>query len=260
MEEIEYYMEVEKSYERKFSKPRGKQSIVKLLKNGSYIDPKLEDDIVGYMIHNKEVGYVRLLGMFDISRGRLEQLRKANNLDHIKKENVKTSQFILKQQNKRKCPVCNQIKCLKTEWYEKIGGCCISCEKIRGVKKFKTRQKKQTSSLENFLNSKIRESLQRKHLENELTLELLMDIYNKQNGKCFYSGRELQITRRNLSIDSLSIDRIDSSRGYVKDNVVLCSSVANFMKQNYNLNVFLEVCKQITHKHFGNLSTDHIVS
>jgi hypothetical protein len=245
MSDLNYYMNIEKSYERKFSKPRNVQSVSKLLKKGSYIDPMMEDNVVGFMKNNKDVGYEKLIDMFKISRRRLEQLRKINNIGHIKKQNVKTSQYILKQQNKRRCPSCKQIKCLSTEWYENVGSRCISCDKIRSKEKFKKRQIKELSSLDNFLESKIRESFQRKYLKNELTLDLLLEIYNKQNGKCFYTGEYLQLARRNNSAYSLSIDRIDSNKGYVRDNIVLCSSIANFMKQNYNIKDFLKACKQI---------------
>lgn len=56
-----------------------------------------------------------------------------------------------------------------------------------------------------------------------------------RNGKS-YDGR----TNTNVSID-----RIDSSKGYTKDNIWLICSAVNFMKSNLNLEEFKQYCQAV---------------
>ena len=72
----------------------------------------------------------------------------------------------------------------------------------------------------------------------DLTQEDLEDIYQQQEGKCYYTGRE-------LSKETWSPDRIDSSLGYTKDNVVLCLWDVNRMKTNYSIEEFVNLCKLV---------------
>ena len=77
-----------------------------------------------------------------------------------------------------------------------------------------------------------------------ITLEDLLDIWNKQEGKCIYSGVELQPSKyksSNNQIYTLSIDRIDSSKGYTKDNIQFISIAMNHMKNNMTHKETLEL-------------------
>ena len=89
-----------------------------------------------------------------------------------------------------------------------------------------------------------------KKLEFNLNLHFLITMYKNQNGKCAISGIPLTrntnkaITRINNY--NISIDRIDSKKGYTKDNIHLVCSCINIMKLDHNINTFLELCKIIT--------------
>lgn len=48
-----------------------------------------------------------------------------------------------------------------------------------------------------------------------------------------------------------SIDRINSNKGYTKDNVVITLGVINLMKRDLELNEFIELCSQVAN-HFNN--------
>ena len=77
----------------------------------------------------------------------------------------------------------------------------------------------------------------------DITLDELMEIYTKQSGKCYISGRELKTEVRDL--DRISIDRIDSKKGYTKDNVGLVCSQVNLMKLDMPVELLLEYVKNI---------------
>lgn len=52
-----------------------------------------------------------------------------------------------------------------------------------------------------------------------LTFDQVVDLYNKQNGCCFYSG--IFMSTKPCSMWKVSIDRIDNDIGYIIDNIVL---------------------------------------
>ena len=77
-----------------------------------------------------------------------------------------------------------------------------------------------------------------------ITLEDLLEIWNKQEGKCIYSKVKLQPSKykqSNNQIHTLSIDRIDSSKGYTKDNIQFISIAMNHMKNNMTHEQTLEL-------------------
>ena len=47
------------------------------------------------------------------------------------------------------------------------------------------------------------------------------------------------------NIDTIGIDRIDNSIGYVIDNIASCCSQCNFMKRSYTKSEFIKKCQSI---------------
>lgn len=80
----------------------------------------------------------------------------------------------------------------------------------------------------------------------DLTIEDLETIWNAQDGKCFYTGIELTLPDNNRNkIYNASLDRTDSSRGYIKNNVHWVLKEVNIMKMDLPEGRFLELCKII---------------
>lgn len=72
-----------------------------------------------------------------------------------------------------------------------------------------------------------------------LTLEDLRDVLEGQNNKCVFTG--LEFNDENI----ISLDRIDSTKGYEKDNVQLVTIRANKMKSDMTDKEFINYCKLI---------------
>jgi hypothetical protein len=72
----------------------------------------------------------------------------------------------------------------------------------------------------------------------------IKEVYEQQNGKCYFSGESLKIFFRNCEIDEnvISIDRIDSNGGYNKNNIRIVSKRFNFFKNCKSDNVFYNEC------------------
>ncbi len=62
----------------------------------------------------------------------------------------------------------------------------------------------------------------------ELTIEDLEDIWNEQQGKCYYSGIPLSYTCNDWRT---SLERLDNTKGYIRENVVLCCLECNNIGQ-----------------------------
>ena len=84
-----------------------------------------------------------------------------------------------------------------------------------------------------------------KNIEFDITREYLNDLWEKQDGKCYYTGIDMVIVKEGKHPQHPSLDRIDSEKGYTKDNVVLCCQSINFAKHSYKIEDFLSFLKLI---------------
>ena len=86
-------------------------------------------------------------------------------------------------------------------------------------------------------------------LEFNITIEFAWELFQKQKGKCFYTGFEIELKPRNNGHMTASLDRIDSSKGYLKDNIVWVHKDVNLMKNSFTNEYFLNLCELITQNH-----------
>ena len=70
--------------------------------------------------------------------------------------------------------------------------------------------------------------------EHTITLQDLKDQWESQKGKCTYTGIDLQLYKNTKSLipyeQKASLDRIDSSLGYIKGNIEFISLPINYLK------------------------------
>jgi hypothetical protein len=103
----------------------------------------------------------------------------------------------------------------------------------------------------NFWNSHILRSAngkkgKRKPLELDITKEFVWDLFLKQERKCVFSGLILKFPERfNDKSYTASLDRIDSSKGYIKGNVQWVHKDINMMKNKLNQDYFIKLCKLV---------------
>lgn len=81
-----------------------------------------------------------------------------------------------------------------------------------------------------------------KGIKFNLTFEHLRDMFYQQKGKCFYTGEPFNFF---CKLNSPSLDRVDSDKGYVTGNIVWCRSRINFMKYNDTYEEFLVECRAV---------------
>lgn len=80
----------------------------------------------------------------------------------------------------------------------------------------------------------------------QITIEQIWDLFLRQNRKCIFTGIELKFPlSRSDTTQTASLDRINSSKGYVLDNVQWVHKDINIMKQSMNDEEFLDWIKII---------------
>lgn len=84
-------------------------------------------------------------------------------------------------------------------------------------------------------------------ITSDLTVSYLLQLYNNQNGKCFYTGDPMVFgARKGKALpNSLSLDRLDPNKGYTIGNVVWCTYLVNTMKQQMTEGQFYDKLRLI---------------
>lgn len=80
----------------------------------------------------------------------------------------------------------------------------------------------------------------------DLTYQDIKEKWQKQNGICPYTGLKMTLPlQEDTSPITASLDRIDTNRGYTKDNVeIVCISI-NLAKNGFNKNVIVDFLEKI---------------
>jgi len=99
---------------------------------------------------------------------------------------------------------------------------------------------------------KIRAKARARNIECSITLEYLQSILDSQNSKCPYSGIEITFpaSARDSSFTA-SLDRIDSTKGYIEDNVQWVDKRINSMKNDMSEQEFVELCDKVAKNKIG---------
>ena len=93
-----------------------------------------------------------------------------------------------------------------------------------------------------------RAKAKRDELSFDLTMEDLDNLYDKQEGKCFYTGDTFILAANAkfcIKETNISIDRIDITKGYSIDNVVFCLKMVNISRNVYTQQEFITMCRRV---------------
>lgn len=82
-----------------------------------------------------------------------------------------------------------------------------------------------------------------------VTIDDVADLYEEQEGLCALTGWGIVFPETgHPQLTTVSIDRIDSSFGYLKENIQLVDKRVNMMKQQYSQEEFILVCLAVADK------------
>ncbi len=96
--------------------------------------------------------------------------------------------------------------------------------------------------------NRIQESASSRRLEFDITQEYVWGLYIKQDKQCALSGLPIRFSTyyKDKTKTTASLDRIDSTQGYVKDNVQWLHKDVNKLKNNFSDARLIELCRSIT--------------
>ena len=167
------------------------------------------------------------------------------------KAKVNKLKLTLLPKNKRLCFRCKQQ-------YQHSRHTGLYCNQCHLLKRRQARYTKERP-LESWIREAVIIARHRSKTPCDLTVEHMVDLWNKQNGKCYYSNLPMSEPRYGSGKNPYvaSMDRLDSQKGYTKDNVVWCCCICNSGKQQLSKDEYINLCSQVAHYQLGQLKSDH---
>lgn len=156
----------------------------------------------------------------------------------------------------KQCDICSETD--SSKFYIANNNKCKSCLSKENKEKYKNLSKEekekliksqyewQKKNIIKYLVTAAKGRALKRGLDFDLTEESVLKILCKQKSKCYYTEENMTYNRDNKT--TVSIDRVDSNKGYTIDNIVLCQVVINRMKQALTTKEFLELCKLVVDK------------
>jgi hypothetical protein len=144
------------------------------------------------------------------------------------------------------CGVLNTISCY-TLLNGKSKG-CLECNNSR--KKDKNPTWKGFENISGKYYGRIKRNAEKRNIVFDVNIEYFNELLVKQKFKCNLSGLDISFShsKKDNYNATASIDRIDSNKGYVKNNLQWIHKDVNLMKNHFNQDYFLEICERITEK------------
>jgi hypothetical protein len=151
------------------------------------------------------------------------------------------------------CKICNIEKPINYFYKSQRGSRCIECtlninkegkKKNRLNPEFRKKEsiKQKERRIRLWQNTLIHDSKHR-NLNHDLTVADINEMYEKQNGLCYWFKVPLIPSNKNKHPQQPSIDRLDRNKGYTKDNVVLSCYSANIGRNDTDLFTWTEFLK-----------------
>lgn len=91
----------------------------------------------------------------------------------------------------------------------------------------------------------IKAGARRRNLEFNITLEYAWDLFILQEKKCALTKLDIFFGTTNTKLSTASLDRIDSSKGYIENNIQWLHKDINVMKWDFDSEYFKNLCKLV---------------
>lgn len=145
----------------------------------------------------------------------------------------------------KQCKTCNE----NFEENELTHGNCGTCKKHHQMLKHVNEMiyRARRTQLE-------RNRKRNQNLEFNLTSDDVIDVIKRQNKRCVFTGEPLLFCSSNAEEQSMkaSIDRLDNSKGYTKDNIQIVWMIANFARNIFEPEIVYNFCIAVTKFKFLN--------
>jgi hypothetical protein len=162
------------------------------------------------------------------------------------------------------CPFCKNIFLARLSHIYSLGTKSCGCLKIKNIQKsLKTQSVRDKISKANWRGTKdirhgyfsvIKKSAKLRNIELSISIDYIQELLEQQDYKCALTGIPIKMARNHdkkyttYSEQTASLDRIDSSKGYIEGNVQWVHKDVNNMKQDLSETRLIELCKLIVEK------------
>jgi hypothetical protein len=143
---------------------------------------------------------------------------------------------------------CGVIKNIRSSNLKNAKSCgCGIKERAKTLYKFTNPKayRTGTKNISKFYFNRLKHRANKKQIEFKITIQFMQELLEKQNFKCALSGEEITLEYEQNHPITASLDRIDSFKGYLPDNVQWVHKEVNFMKINNTDEKFFEWCRKI---------------
>lgn len=155
----------------------------------------------------------------------------------------------------------NKLTIIKIYWKNKVQYCKCKCECgaicNMNISTFHIGSIKSCAKCANFKGyeeisrgyfGRVRRGAFERGLEFNITLKDVWDVFIKQNKKCIFTGLDLNFVPNSDKCrqQNASIDRIDSNKGYLIDNIQIVHKHVNFMKYTLSSEELINYCNLIS--------------
>lgn len=169
-------------------------------------------------------------------------------------------------QTEKHCTNCGVTKSLsafyttgkKVDGSPKYNSWCKKCIAVKqalyhgrtwGQDKLQYTAFKRTKNVRSFLQYLRGKAIQRKKGTEVISLDALELLWATQNGQCALTGWPMTMELANGVVPTnCSLDRVDSTQGYIVGNVQLVCRAANVAKSNLTQGDFVQLCKAVLEK------------
>lgn len=125
--------------------------------------------------------------------------------------------------------------------------CCSICNKhnhksLKNHKNFKGYEEITGTYWRN-----LKEGAKKRGFDFNISSEYAWNLFLKQDRKCSLTGMILFFPKKryNLKEQTASLDRIDSTKGYVENNIQWIHKDINYMKRNFTESYFIDLCRKV---------------
>lgn len=137
---------------------------------------------------------------------------------------------------------CGQEKQVRK--YTITAGISKKCRSCMGRENFKGHE-----DLGGYHLNQIQRSAKKRNLEYNITPMYLWNLLELQEFKCALTGETIQLSRtinNKTKVQTASLDRINSKRGYVEGNVRWVHKIINQMRSNHSDVEFINWCTKVS--------------
>lgn len=141
---------------------------------------------------------------------------------------------------------CGYIK--ESRKYQIVRGVVKKCRNCKKKEGFNNGRFSGYEDIGGYYVGQLREGAHRRDIEFDITPEQMWELLIKQKFKCALSGLPIKTSRSinyKKKIQTASLDRIDSSKGYTLENVQWVHKEINQMKSNRLEEDFIFYCKAV---------------